>query len=243
MKGVDLGRIPARGLTLSLARWSNAFGGSGRGSRKGVERGRLTRSKDGLRCTWEASFEEFGPHRFRIVATLTGSRAPAASATDWRDAARGARAKGVPDGRSWSFRVSHGTETSDVEAPVAPGAVPTVFQRFIPLLMPRKEGATATFTSVPEDAFPWWRPRVKASFFPLDASPGAKQIRCTGPGELKRGGERLAGWAFEQHGEGDEMERWWLVSDEGTLLAMAAKRTLWIPEDEPVVRAELSADA
>lgn len=240
MRGLDTSRIPAKGITLALARWSNAFGGGGRGSRKGVERGRLTRKDGELRCTWEAAFDEFGPSRFRITATVADARSPKTIRTDWREPARGARAIGGPDGRTWRFEVTDAEGTDTVSVPLAAAALPTTLQRFVPLLMPRTEGSAVSFASLPEDAFPFWRPRAKGSFFPLDAEPGARTIRCTGAGELKRGREVLRGWAFEQHGDGEDVERWWLVSDAGGLLAMAAKKTLWLPEDPNVVSAELA---
>lgn len=243
MKGIDYSHIPSSGLRLTLSRWSNAFGGKGKGSRKGVEKGQIRLDAAQIHCKWEAAFDEFGPIRFAIKASIsrTGSKL-SLQESDWKDTSRNARVKGrvsLNGKPKWLYGVTDAINDESIEIPFPPEALPTTFQRFIPLLMKRKTGESVSFSSIPEDAFPWWRPRVKGSFFPLDGSPSPKEIRCVGTDELRRGRETQAGWAFEQVGK-EGVERWWLVSDSGDLLAMAWKKTLWLPEKPSLVRAELS---
>ena len=229
---------------LFCERWSNAFGTNGKRSRKGSEHHRFELDGATLRVRSAAAFEEFGANRFTAESELQRERDGRirTRATRWNDTVRRATVSGIASSASgeirWRFTATDAGGEQSLGFPAAEQMIPSVLSRFAALFLPREEGVVWPFASLPEDAYPWWRPAVKGSFFPLDPDPVPRAIVCRGRRELKIGRPRREAWLFEDVMADRVVASTW-VSDEGNLVLHQRNTTLLVLGDPEEVRRSL----
>lgn len=193
----------------------------------GFEHHRITVTASGaLHVEAEVAFRNYGDHRYTLVAHEHRCRSrfeyaspPIVVDAQWRDGAwTGNAAVGDDDAQEFALPA---VVVDDAKP------IPSVVGRFLPLRLAREGGELASYTPVPEDAFPAWRPAQPKSWFPvMGASRRPLTVRrvVVGRGEetIAMGGRRkVAAFRYDH------------VATDGTVL-----ETTWIGEDDTVVRYE-----